>query len=38
MGRLFGLLYDEGYQVADVRRLKEKHFALYIERRKGGVG
>lgn len=35
MGRLFGLLYDEGYQVADVRRLKEKHFALYIERRKG---
>lgn len=34
MGRLFALLHDRGYQVADVEGLKEKHIALYFEARK----
>ncbi|MFC3816642.1 integrase domain-containing protein [Lysobacter sp. GCM10012299] len=34
MGRLFALLHDRGYQVADVEGLREKHIALYFDARK----
>ncbi len=34
MGRLFALLHDLGYQVANVEGLREKHISLYFEARK----